>query len=134
MPSVSVKCRQCGRQARAEEFVLDVDYRMMVCPQCIKEKRMKKEVYNELAKKKTIRAEQGEAGQEKPAGWDFEDAYLEQAYKSKVKNAVKAINVGAGKVKYKCPKCGYEFIYDLERKNPGRCSYCGENIHPIQLK
>lgn len=35
---VKVKCRKCGRDAVASEFKMDIDAKMMVCPNCIREK------------------------------------------------------------------------------------------------
>jgi DNA-directed RNA polymerase subunit RPC12/RpoP len=124
MPSIQAKCKKCGRQANAEAFVLDYDFKMMVCPQCIKEKRLKKEVRDELAK---------EANKHTP-GWDSEDEYLERTYKSKVNASVKVTKLDDEKVRYKCPKCNYEFIYDIDRKVPGRCPYCTEDIHELSFR
>ena len=36
---IKVTCKQCGKQANANEFVLDYYYKMMVCPNCVKERR-----------------------------------------------------------------------------------------------
>ncbi len=35
---IKVKCRKCGRDAVASEFKMDIDAKMMVCQNCIREK------------------------------------------------------------------------------------------------
>jgi len=130
--SIPVKCKKCGRFARADEFILDLDYKMMVCQQCVKEKRMKHEVHSELAKQKEQTKE--DTKEPKPAGWDHEDEYLSRNYKTKMMDSVKVVRIDAQRVKYKCPKCGYTFTYDVERSTPGRCPYCGEDIHQIRYQ
>lgn len=35
---VKVKCRKCNRDAIASEYRMDIDAKMMVCPNCIREK------------------------------------------------------------------------------------------------
>lgn len=118
---IKVKCKRCGRSANADEFVLDPDFKMMVCPFCIKDKRMKHEVYVELEKEK-----------EKKNVVDKEDEHLERAYKAKLKQTVKVERIDDEKVKYKCPKCGYSFIYNPARNIPARCSYCGSDVSKIR--
>ncbi len=38
--SVTVKCRKCGRLADPEKFVLDHFHKMVVCPSCVRERKM----------------------------------------------------------------------------------------------
>ncbi len=40
---IKVKCRRCSKIARPNELVLDPDYKMMVCPLCVKEKKNKRD-------------------------------------------------------------------------------------------
>ena len=90
---IKVKCKRCGRQAKTEDFILDPDFKMMVCPLCIKEKRMREEVYSELAKKRGKGGVEEEELEKKPAGWDKEDEYLQRAYKRVIKDTVKVEKV-----------------------------------------
>jgi DNA-directed RNA polymerase subunit RPC12/RpoP len=104
--------------AKPSEYVLDPFYRMMVCPACVKDRRMRENVHKEVDSLK----------KEKPAGFDKEDEYLERTYKEKMKQTVVVEKFSENKVKYKCPKCSYEFLYDTIRKTPGRCPYCATDI------
>jgi len=128
---IKVKCKRCGKLTNSKDFVLDPDYKMMVCPQCIKEKQMKKEVYSELAKEKEKKEGKVEA---KPAGWDKEDEYLEKTQRARMKETVIVRKVGDSRVKYKCPKCNYQFLYDMEKKTPTVCPYCSSNIYKIRFE
>jgi len=126
MEGFKVKCKRCGKMARPEEYVLDPIYRMMVCPSCIKERRTHENVHKEVEARKQARSVAEE--EPKPTGFDKEDAYLEKAYREKVKNTVSVEKVSDDKVKYKCPKCNYKFVYDVLKKVPGRCPYCSADI------
>ena len=124
--AIKVKCRNCGRMANSEEFVLDHAFKTMVCPACIKDKN-KVSVQKEEPKP--------EISVQKPAGWDKEDEYLERAAKSKVKqNPTAAVEkIDAEYVKYTCPHCKYSFKYSVIRKKPGVCPYCSEDIVKINF-
>lgn len=124
---IKSKCRKCGKDMPVEDFVLDYVYKMMVCSNCSRERRAREGVKAELKDKKKEKAE------EKPAGWDMEDAYLEKAHKMKIGNSVKVERVDDDRVKYTCPKCSYEFLYNIVRKTPGRCPYCSNDIMRINL-
>ena len=115
---IKVKCKRCGKLTNSKDFVLDPDYKMMVCPQCIKEKQMKKEGKVEA----------------KPAGWDKEDEYLEKSQRARMKETVIVRKVGDSRVKYKCPKCNYQFLYDMDKKTPTVCPYCSSNIYKIRFE
>jgi len=130
---IKVKCKRCGRSSKAEEFVLDSDFRMMVCQNCIKEKKMKNEVYDELSKKKELKKGKIEEVEKKPAGWDKEDEYLERTQKMRMKEMAQVERVDDEKVKYKCPKCSYKFLYNSIKKIPGRCPYCNSDIARFRL-
>jgi DNA-directed RNA polymerase subunit RPC12/RpoP len=132
-PDVSVKCKRCGATALSNTLVLDPDYKMVVCQQCVKEKQLKEKVHKELdaEKKKKLEAQNGiEVEDKQPAGWDKEDEYLERAYKQKQKQQpqVSVQKIDDDKVKYKCPKCSYTFIYSIEKNHPHACPYCGSDI------
>ncbi|MEM4271901.1 MAG: hypothetical protein QXD13_02350 [Candidatus Pacearchaeota archaeon] len=122
--AIKVKCKNCGRMANAEEFVLDNSFKMMVCPACIKDKN-KISVQKEEPKP--------EISVQKPAGWDKEDEYLERAFKAKVKQAAVVEKIDSEYVKYTCPHCKYSFKYSVIRKKPGVCPYCSEGIVKINF-
>ncbi len=126
---VKAKCRNCGRDADANEFVLDSAFRMVVCPNCVKERKSKAMAADMQRKSAAEQAQsQKEASSGKPHDWDSDDEYLERASKTRNPNAVKAVRVDDERVKFKCPKCSYEIIYNTVKRIPARCPYCSMNI------
>jgi DNA-directed RNA polymerase subunit RPC12/RpoP len=126
---VSAKCRRCGKTAPSNSFVLDPDYKLMVCPQCIKEKREAQRVRQEVEKHKTEKQEQPKT--DKPAGWDSEDEYLERQSKRKEETKISAERIDSTKVKYTCQSCKYAFVYDTEKRHPKACPYCNAQVLPF---
>ncbi len=124
--AIKVKCKNCGRMANSEEFVLDHSFKTMVCPACIKDKN-KCFVHKEEPTQ--------EISVPKPAGWDKEDDYLERAVKAKTKQTPAAAveKIDSEYVKYTCPHCKYSFKYSVIRKKPGSCPYCSEAIVKINF-
>jgi len=125
-----VKCKKCGRMSKPEDFVLDAEYRMMVCPYCIKDRRMKADVYKELKEQK---GQAQQVKEEKPPGWDKEDEYLEKAHHAKMRSTVQVAKISEDKVQYKCPKCQYNFTYNTVKKTPTSCPYCGSDIFRMRF-
>lgn len=124
MDAIKVKCKKCGRTANSNEYVLDPVYRMMVCPMCIKDRRMGEKVRKEVeTQRETAKKEVPKA-----PGWDQEDEYLARACKEKANKIVKVEKLDHERVKYKCPYCNYVFIYNFIKKSPGRCPFCSSNI------
>ena len=131
---VKVKCNRCGAEVFSDEFILDPDYKMMVCQNCVREKRTRKEVWNEVNKQRDDAKRQQQAEEEKanpkPAGWDKDDELLEKLYKhkQKVKEVYGVAEVGPGKAK--CHRCGYVFKYNSDINKPSACPYCANPIRP----
>jgi DNA-directed RNA polymerase subunit RPC12/RpoP len=125
---IKVKCRNCGKEYPADSFILDHVYKMMVCPQCVKD-RQKREVIHKEAKQQAEEAKQEEEELKKrPAGWDRDDELLERAYAEKQANKLPIVEISPGKFRYRCQKCRYEFIYNKATKTPSRCPYCNTGI------
>jgi len=121
---VRIKCRNCGRTANSEEFVLDPAYKMVVCPTCVKERKIKEsDSYKKISTPEVKR----------PIGYDEEDVYIEKRYKEKMKDAVVVKKVNDEKVQYQCPKCNYKFIYNTLKKTPVSCPYCSRDISMIKF-
>ena len=51
-----------------------------------------------------------------------------KSLKRKEESVFTVEKIDATKVKYICPKCKYNFVYDTERQHPGRCPYCAHDI------
>ncbi|MFH1505592.1 MAG: hypothetical protein ABIE94_01230 [archaeon] len=129
---IRVPCKRCGKLASANNYVLDPDYKLMVCPQCVKEKKEKERVRTELAKQKEEKGK--EKIKDKPAGWDIEDEYLEKLYKKRDEIKVDIKKIDADKVRYTCPKCKYVFVYNKATNFPSLCPYCKTRIFTFKLK
>ncbi len=82
--SVEIKCRRCGKTAKAEDFALDYVYKMAVCPSCIKERKAND---SKTIKQSVKEAETQTEAPKKihPPGWDAEDEYLEKLARQKQK-------------------------------------------------
>jgi len=123
--TIKVKCRNCGKEYPSNTFVLDHVYRMMVCPQCVKD-RQRKEIVHKEAQQQVV-----QETSKKPKGWDHEDEMIEKAYAAKQARATSAtgsssplIQTPDGKYKYRCPRCKYEFAYNKATNTPSHCPYC----------
>lgn len=131
--SVKVACRRCGKQCSSKDMVLDSVYKMMVCPLCVKERKL-----DELKQKQGVlnkNAPQAADPKNKPAGWDAEDEFLEQAVRVREQNRVdvKVQKIDNEKVKYACPKCKYSFVYNQVTNHPASCPYCGASIFKFRI-
>ncbi|MCX8147016.1 MAG: hypothetical protein N3D84_00955 [Candidatus Woesearchaeota archaeon] len=129
---VKAVCRNCGRYVNTNDLILDPVFKMMVCKECVKDRKMRESVHKEAREMRLQKKQQGIIQEEKPAGWDYDDEVIEKAYKMKMKTSVKVEKVG-NKVKYSCPKCKYTFLYDPEKKKPARCPYCASDIRSIRF-
>ncbi|HII71708.1 TPA: hypothetical protein HA265_03055 [Candidatus Woesearchaeota archaeon] len=103
---VQVKCRRCGKHTSSAALVLDPVYRMMVCPNCVKER---------------LNPKKEEPKDVKPVGWDKDDEVLAKTYKPKVYTP-------DGKRKHTCSKCRHSFIHDSVKKYPMNCPMCGTKV------
>ena len=130
MNPVRVKCRKCGKDVKSDEFVLDPVYKMMVCAQCVKDRRM----LETAEKKQTQEAVKAKAREEekkqRPAGWDMDDAEIERAYRDKQAQKSAVERIDNERVRYNCKKCKYSFIYHVPQQRPSRCPYCST---PVQV-
>jgi DNA-directed RNA polymerase subunit RPC12/RpoP len=125
---IKVTCKRCNRQAKAGEFVLDPYYRMMVCPTCVKERRGKTDI-------KPKGQETKPAEPPKPAGWDSDDDALEKMAKQKSAKAAPAVErIDADRIRYTCSRCKFRFVYQISRKAPSTCPYCGTPVMTSLLR
>jgi len=139
MNSISVKCRRCGKNAPASDFVLDPVYRLMVCPNCVKERKsnMQKSQGAQIKKTEEVKPEI-KIVNNRPPGWDAEDDYLENIHaqrKFELKQTQKSMQQVGDKLSYKCYKCKHTFIYNISKRYPNLCPNCGSAIQlPPELR
>ncbi len=126
---VKVKCRNCGRDADSNEFVLDPSFRMVVCPNCVRERKAKSIASGIRGQHITKEAQKAEPQElSRPPGWDDEDEYLQRFAKAKTKTTIRAQRIDDEHVKFNCPKCSYEVKFNTVRKTPARCPYCSTSL------
>ena len=59
MQDVMVPCKKCGNKVPVSSLRLDLDEKKMICPDCIKNKRMRNEIREEVFhKKEAIQSEE----------------------------------------------------------------------------
>ena len=61
MQDVMVPCKKCGNKVPSTSLKLDLDFKLMVCPDCIKNKHIHKEIETDVFHKKEAK----EAAEEK---------------------------------------------------------------------
>ncbi len=52
MEEIMVLCRKCGNKVPSSSLKLDLDEKLMICPDCIKNKSLHKEIEKEVFHKK----------------------------------------------------------------------------------
>jgi len=127
--SIKAKCKKCGKDSKADEFVLDPVYKMMVCRDCVKERKMSEFTVRKSAAQAEMKAKiETQEKKERPAGWDSDDLEIERAYKDKQATKATVEKISDDKVKYTCKKCKYQFIHNVYKKSPAVCPYCSTPV------
>ena len=131
---IKVKCNKCGGEMFSDEFVIDPDYKMAVCRNCIRDKRKRQDVWAEVGKQREAKiAQEAEDAKKppKPAGWDKDDELLDRLVKQKERVKERMVFKELPNGKIKCAKCGYAFKYDSANSTPMNCPYC---FNPVKKK
>ena len=122
---VRAKCKNCQREAPADQFKLHYQLRVMVCPDCFTGKTQKKQ------------EEQAKAVVEKrrPAGWDQEDEYLEKISRFKKQEQRMAFSKiqGTEMLQSTCKSCSFTFRYDPIKNAPANCPYCAAAVPQVKM-
>jgi len=98
MYDAMVPCKGCSNKVPASSLKMDLDIGKMVCPDCIKNKGIHKEIKEQVFHKS-----------EK----EDENVVQEQA---------------SSKIAHKCTSCGYKFKIDSETGKPKNCPYCNARV------
>lgn len=99
-----VLCKKCGNKSPASSMKLDLDEKKMICPGCIKNKKIHKEIEEEVFNKK------------------------DGAKKSALPVISPKEEENPAKVGHKCTSCGYKFTINKETGKPKNCPYCNARI------
>ena len=108
MFDATVPCKKCHSKVPASHLKLDLDIGMMICPDCIKNKAVHKEIEKEAfhkEEKQTHAPLQSVTKREEPAE--------------------------SSRVSHKCTSCGFKFKVDLETRKPKNCPYCNSAVMGI---
>ena len=99
MYDAMVPCKGCNNKVPASSLKMDIDIGKMVCPDCIKNKRLHQEIKEEFLQKKGSRMPAAAMQEEKSA-----------------------------KIAHKCTSCGYKFKIDPGTNKPRNCPYCNARV------
>ena len=101
---VMVICKKCGNKSPSSTMKLDLDEGLMICPDCVKNKKISKEI------KETIL--------NKPSSLSVKSTFQEE-------RPLKSM--------HKCNYCSYKFPINLETRKPKHCPYCSKEILALNL-
>ncbi len=102
MEDVMVLCRKCGNKSPSSSMKLDVDEKAFICPECIKNKSVRKEINKTVFHKKEDDVKEAEPRKAK------EDP---------------------DKIRHKCSSCGFKFRVNIDTKTPKNCPYCNSRVY-----
>ena len=100
MYDAMVSCKKCGNKVPASSLKLDLDLKMVVCQDCIKNKGIHKEIEEEVLHKNEI------------LQMTAHDVQEEKSVK----------------LAHKCTSCGYKFKIDPDTHKPKYCPYCNAKV------
>ncbi len=126
--SIRVTCKKCGRSVPSDQFVLDHINKMMVCQTCARTPNKPSP---------TIPPQPLKGPLPKPIpfdkkhipGYDKDDERLELLYQEKKNKMGKFKKLSEDKIKYQCSKCKNQFPFNIVRRTPLKCTYCGFDVY-----
>ena len=105
MEDIMVLCKKCRNKVPASMLRLDLDEKLMICQECIKGKKIHKEIEKDILHK----------------GHPKEN--LSSSTTTVFQNEEKP-----SKIAHKCTSCGYKFKIDPETSKPKSCPYCNTRV------
>ena len=110
-----VLCKKCAKKAPASSMKLDYDEGKMICPECIKNKKIHKEIQEEVIHKKDSLIYK-------------KDDLKKPIFSSPNNSDASPKEETSGKFGHKCSSCGYKFMVNPETRSPKSCPYCNSRI------
>lgn len=134
---VKAVCRKCGRSSAAERFVLDHNYKMVVCEACSKNRKtnetsLKKDDKKDEFKKTAVEVFEKKSYDLSPKTMILKETKTENTYR-KINDSPNFERIDESKIKMTCSKCKYKFIYDTYKNYPRTCPYCNNKVSTVGL-
>ena len=104
MSEIMVPCKKCNNKVPVSSLKMDLDEGKMICPDCIKNKKIHKEIEKEAYHKQ----DQKMPSQQAPQKRVEDDRPLKSTQK--------------------CTSCGYTFKVNFDTKTPKNCPYCNNRV------
>ena len=111
MYDAMVPCKGCNNKVPASSLKMDLDIGKMVCPDCIKNKKIHKEVEKEVFHKE-----------------DRKNNIMVKTIGNQPQMQTSPQEPASSRVAHKCTSCGYKFKIDPETKIPKNCPYCNSRV------
>lgn len=109
MYDAMVPCKGCNNKVPASSLKMDLDIGKMVCPDCIKNKKIHKEIEQEALHKNPMAQMQNKPSTQQTA-------------------AIHSEEPTSSRISHKCTSCGYKFKIDPETGKPKNCPYCNARV------
>ncbi len=109
MYDAMVPCKECSNKVPASSLKMDLDIGKMVCPDCVKNKKIHKEIENEAMHKKQA-------------------TQMQNSSSTPQVTVMHSKEPASSRIAHKCTSCGYKFKIDPETKSPKNCPYCNSRV------
>ena len=131
--SIRVQCKKCGRSVPSDQFVLDHLNKMMVCQTCARTpNKASPTVPGQLNRNMPIapvKHSVDKTDKKNIPGYDKDDEKINMLYQEKQNKLGKFKKLGDDKIKYQCSKCKNQFPFNVVRRTPSKCTYCGFDVY-----
>ena len=111
MYDAMVPCKGCSNKVPASSLKMDLDIGKMVCPDCVKNNKIHKEIEQEALHK----IEKGEA-------------MMKTVGNQPQMQTQPPHEPTPSRIAHKCTSCGYKFKIDPETRIPKNCPYCNSRV------
>ncbi len=109
MYDAMVPCKNCNNKVPASSLKMDLDIGKMVCPECVKGKKIHKEIEQEALYRKS-------------------PVQMQNQSSTPQMTVTRPEEPKASKTAHKCTSCGYKFRIDPETNKPKNCPYCNSRV------
>ncbi|MBI2147274.1 hypothetical protein HYU19_02225 [Candidatus Woesearchaeota archaeon] len=129
LSSIKIKCRNCGREAVADEFKLHHKLRMVVCPTCYYGRSTSG---SPMTSSSSVLSSSAPSSVKMSAAAQESMERLARLKQEPAGTSYKPVS-NSDDVQYKCPDCKYVFRHDPYRKYPSQCPYCSKAVPRVRI-